>query len=69
LNSEKVGIVSIVVKNLTGGGASWSISRLVPALQWSSTVVCVLVAKHYIVARLVAAQHNEAERFCFSQIL
>ena len=26
-----IGVVSIVMKNLTGGGASWSITHLVPA--------------------------------------
>ena len=49
-------IVSIFVKNLYCGGASWSISRLAPAPQRSNTVVyslCVLVAKHDIVARCI----------------
>ena len=49
-------IAAIFVKNLHCGGASWSISRLAPALQRSSTVVHslrVLVAKHDIVARCI----------------
>ena len=49
-------IVSIFVKNLYCGGASWAISRLAPAPQRSSTVVhslCVLIAKHDIVARCI----------------
>ena len=44
-----MGIVSIVVKNLTSGGTLRVISRLAPAPEPSSTLVhsrTVLVAKH-----------------------
>ena len=49
-------VVSIFVKYLYCGGASWSISRLAPAPQRSNTVVyslCVLVAKHDLVTRCI----------------
>ena len=54
------------VKNQTCGGASWTISRLAPALVQSSTVVhscTMLVAKHDLVARCI--HRLEQPRVCW----